>query len=55
MIDLSDSNRPDRWWDAGMRWCWRCFRFTRHYGHANGRPVCVRCALMRDGDGKPRR
>jgi len=49
MIDLSDPNSPDYWFDLGARWCWRCLRLTRHYGHTNGDPVCVRCALLRDG------
>ena len=44
------SERPQgKLTDIGNRWCWRCFRFTRHYGTEDGRAVCVRCALLRDG------
>ena len=49
-------NRPtsdnDVWFEAGIRWCWRCFRLTKHMGHTHGKPVCVRCALLRDGTEK---
>lgn len=42
-------NGGDYWFDVGNRWCWRCFRFTRHYQAEDGRAVCARCALLRDG------
>ena len=45
-------NGGDHWFDVGMRWCWRCLRFTRHFSHTLGGAVCVRCALMRDDAGK---
>lgn len=45
-------NGSDYWFDVGNRWCWRCWRFTRHYGHTLGGAVCVRYALLRDSEGK---
>ena len=49
MIDLRNMVREDYWFDVGAHWCWRCWRFTRHFGHTQGKAECVRCALLRDG------